>query len=301
MKNIKKSDIMRAVNTFGFRVQKRSPEILLAAGIIGGVVATVMACKATLKVESVSEEINETLDIIKEKMDNASLNESGKYTKEDGENDLNIMKVKSVLKYAKLYAPAVFVGSLSIAALLGSHNILSRRNVALAAAYVTIDKSFKEYRERVTNRFGADVENEIRYDIKSEKVDETTIDGKGKEKVVKKDVKVAGEPTGYAQYFETSLKNNDQIMMILNSEERYANDCLVSTGRVFLNDVYKRLGMKPSKPGQMVGWRYDTKNPTGDNVINFDIVKTTRRNKNGELEDAYLIDFNVDGNIWNEM
>lgn len=300
---MKKTDIMRAVNTFGFKVQKRSPEILLAAGIIGGVAATVLACRATLKVESVSAEINETVDIIKEKMADKKLNESGKYTVEDGENDLRIMKAKSALKYAKLYAPAVFVGALSIAAILGSHNIISKRNVALAAAYATVETAFKEYRGRVTDRFGEEVENEIRYDIKHEKVDETIVNEKGKEKVVQKDVAIVGEGTSmpYARFYETDSKSKDYIEMLLNSEERFANDCLVTQGRVFLNDVYKRLGMETSKAGQIVGWRYDKTNPTGDNVINFTRTTTQRRNKKGELEEALIIDFNVDGNIWENM
>ena len=74
------------------------------------------------------------------------------------------------LKLVKLYIPAVALGTLSIASILASNNILRKRNVALAAAYATVDKTFKEYRNRVIERFGDQDDKELRYNIKAKRL-----------------------------------------------------------------------------------------------------------------------------------
>lgn len=48
--------ISRIFHKAGFRLQKSSPEILVAAGIVGAVVSAALACKATIKAAEVAEE-----------------------------------------------------------------------------------------------------------------------------------------------------------------------------------------------------------------------------------------------------
>ena len=45
------------VNRFGLKVKKYSPEILIGVGIVGTVASGIMACKATLKVNDILEEM----------------------------------------------------------------------------------------------------------------------------------------------------------------------------------------------------------------------------------------------------
>lgn len=147
------------------------------------------------------------------------------------------------MKLAKLYAPAVALGTLSITSILASNNILRKRNVALAAAYATVDKSFKEYRKRVIERFGKEIDRELKYNIKAEKVSETVIDEEtGKEKKVKKTAFVVNpsDVSGYARFFEKYTmdedgnsvlnphweNNNEYNLMFLKAQEKYANDLL---------------------------------------------------------------------------
>ena len=67
---MKKNELMksasRTFNKIGFQIQKKSPELLVAAGIAGIVVSTVMACKATIKACEVAEEAKDTIDEIHE-------------------------------------------------------------------------------------------------------------------------------------------------------------------------------------------------------------------------------------------
>ena len=57
---MKTNEIMKSVSgtvhKVGFKLQKKSPEILVAVGIIGVVTSAVMACKATTKAGKLMEE-----------------------------------------------------------------------------------------------------------------------------------------------------------------------------------------------------------------------------------------------------
>ena len=175
---MKKEEIMKNVSTtfskVSVKLKKHSPEILVVAGVVGTVASAVMACHATTKLDSVLEKSKKDVDAIHKCAENEEL--AAEYSKDDAKKDLAIVYVQAGVKVAKLYAPAVALGTLSIASIVASHDILKKRNVALAAAYATVDKTFKEYRNRVVERFGAEVDKEIRYNIKAKKFEETVTD-----------------------------------------------------------------------------------------------------------------------------
>lgn len=308
---MKKLEIMntlsRKFGKTGLKLKKHSPEILVGVGIVGVVSSTIMACKATTKLDEVLAEPKNKIEKIHELMENPDMVPEGKeYTEEDGKKDLTIMYTQSAIKVIRLYAPAVALGTLSIAAILGGHHILRKRNVALAAAYATIDKSFKDYRGRVIERFGAELDKELKYNIKAAEVEETVVDEKGKEKKVKNTVNVA-DPNVYSEYskfFDESCpgftKDPEYNLMFLKDQQRYANDLLKSKGYLFLNDVYDMLGIPRTQAGQIVGWIYDEKNPIGDNFVDFgiyDLHKEANRDFVNGYERVILLDFNVDGDI----
>ena len=58
--------VTRAIHKAGFQLKQHSPEILVVTGVVGTVVSTVLACKATTKVNFVLEETKEKVDIIHE-------------------------------------------------------------------------------------------------------------------------------------------------------------------------------------------------------------------------------------------
>ena len=312
---MRKEDMLKKVsgviNKASFGLKKHSPEILVVAGVIGTVASAVMACRATTKIGEILDESNETLDAIHKYSENPeTVQETMEYSPDDVKKDLAVTYVQTGLKIAKLYAPSVVLGGLSISAMLVSNNILRKRNVALAAAYATVDKGFKEYRERVVERFGEAVDHELRYNIKAKEIEETVVDEKGKEKKVKKKVNVANinEYSDYARWFDSSNPNweetPDYNLMFLKAQQKYANDKLIAEGRLFLNDVYEALGIPKTKAGQIVGWVYDPSNPDIDSLVDFGIFdchKENARNFVNGVEPAILLDFNCDGNVWDSM
>ena len=312
---MKKDEIMIKVNrTFGkvgFKLKKHSPEILAVTGTIGVVTSAVMACRATTKLSAILENKKNTVDVINEAVDHPELLEGHEYTEADAKNDLQITYAQTALEVVKLYAPSVILGTLSITAMLTSNNILRKRNIALAAAYTAVDKGFKEYRSRVVERFGEEIDRELRYNLKSKEIEEKVIDEKtGKEKTVKKTVNVT-DPTQYsvyARFYDDGCtgwtKNPEDNLYFLKCQENYANDILKTRGHLFLNEVYDMLGIPRTQAGQIVGWVYDEKNPVGDNFVDFgifDLYNERKRDFVNGYERTILLDFNVDGEIFKTL
>lgn len=305
MKN--KTEILKSVNGVTskavMKLKKHSPEILVVAGIAGTVVSAVLACKATTKVAEILDETKGTLDTIHEGMETGAIN-GQEYTNEDGKKDTVVVYAQTGMKLAKLYGPAIILGTLSITSILASNNILRKRNVALGAAYAAIDKSFKEYRGRVIERFGEQVDTELKYGIKAKKFEEIEVDPEtGKEKKVKKTVMVADPnlQSDYAVYFDSKSRNYetnpDYNRMFLKAQQAFANDKLQTRGHLFLNEVLDDLDLPRTPAGQIVGWTKDGP----DGYVNFRIVEVERETEDGRYEPALLLDFNVEGNIWEKM
>lgn len=307
MKNLKEK-MVKVYNKSEMKVRKYSPEILAGVGVVGVIASTVMACKATTKLNDILAESKEQLEQIKTVAVDPAY--ADKYTEDDAKKDTTITYVQTGVKVAKLYAPSVILCTSSLGCLLASNNILRKRNAALSAAYMTVDKSFKEYRRRVAERFGDEVEKEIRYNIKAKEI--VTVDEEGNE--VKETVKViegADNPTtysDYARFFDESCpawQNDPEYnLTFLKAQQQYANDLLKAQGRLFLNDVYKMLGIDITKAGQVVGWIYDPDCPVGDNFVDFGIYDMSKERVRAFVngyEPNILLDFNVDGNIWDLM
>lgn len=308
---MKKAKIMNTLTRkfyrVGFKFKKHSPEILVGAGVVGVVASAVMACKATTKLDDVLTETKDTVDKIHDVTEHPEKIPEGKeYTVEDSKKDLTIVYTQAGVKLVKLYGPAVVLGTVSIAAIIGGHHILRKRNIALAAAYTAVDKGFKEYRGRVLERFGEEVDRELRYNIKAKEIEKTVTDANGKETVVKETVNVADPnlTSDYARFFDDGCtgwtKDPEFNLMFLKDQQRYANDLLKSKGHLFLNEVYDMLGIPRTQAGQIVGWIYDEKNPIGDNFVDFgiyDVADERKRSFVNGYERTILLDFNVDGNI----
>ena len=301
-----KEKLMKTYKKVELKAIKHSPEILAGVGVVGVVGSLVMACKATTKLSDVLEESKEQLDKIKEVAADPAYEE--KYSQDNAKKDTTITYVQTAMKVTKLYAPSVILCASSLGCLLASNNILKKRNAALSAAYMTVDKSFKEYRKRVADRFGEEVEKEIRYNIKAEEI--TKVDEDGNE--VTETVKImdgTDDPNSYSDYarfFDESCaawqNDAEYNLTFLKAQQQYANDLLKAKGRLFLNEVYRMLGIDETKAGQVVGWVYNPDNPTGDNFVDFGIYNMQRERVRAFVngyEPNILLDFNVDGVIWN--
>lgn len=296
-------NIKRNLMKVKLKIVKHSPEILLGVGVIGMVTSTVLACRATLKLNDIKKEH----DITEEAINEALALHSDDYTEEDAKNDFKVNNVQTVVKIGLGYIPSVLVGGASLACILSAHNIMRNRNAAISAALTIANETLERYRRNVIEKYGEDVDKEMRYGLKKDKI--ITKDSEGND--VEQDVTVAQEIDQYSDYARFFDDGNDNWqkepeynLMFLKAQQQYANDRLIADGYLFLNDVYDMLGIPRSKAGQVVGWVYNEENPTGDNFVDFglyDLHKENVRDFVNGLEPTVLLDFNVDGNIWDLM
>ena len=281
------------------QVQKHSPVLMLGAGIVGVGATVVLASRATLKVQEVLEEHQTYLEKING-MEHPS------YSDDDRTKDRFVLYLHTTSKILKLYSPAVIAGLASVSFLVGGHQIQARRNSALMAAYSGLEKAFDKYRKRVVDDMGADKDREYRYGKVDGHYVET--DEKTGEEIRTPVTRVSSEtPSGYAKFFDensTSWNDGDPMynLMFLKCQQNYVNDRLKAKGHVFLNEVYDALGLERSSAGAVVGWVWQGE---GDNYIDFGIFDAQMEPQHLDFftgrENAILLDFNVDGVIYDKI
>ena len=266
---MKKNEIMKSVgltfNKIGFQIQKKSPELLVAAGIVGVVVSAVMACKATIKASEVAEETKETIDEIHEAEANGVTKAGKDYSAEDTKKDLTTAYIQTGVKYAKLYAPSVILGVASITCIVASHRVLKKRNIALAAAYTTL----------VVDVPAVEGWDPSQYSPYARRFDET-----------------------HPQW----TKNPEMNRYYLKARQAQATDMLQARGHLFLNEVYDMLGFPRTKAGAIVGWLYDPKHPElGDPYVDFGMFEIQEGEGFEDYLKSYILDFNVVGDITDDI
>lgn len=307
-----KTDIMASVSRslykVGFKLKKHSPEILIVTGVIGIVTSTVMACKATTKVNDIVDETKDMVDKIHDAVENKKHTSDGdEYTQEVANKDLTIVYAQTGLKFVKLYGPAVAIGIASIGCIVGSNHILRKRNIALAAALTAMETSFKEYRGRLIDRSGKDLDRELRFGIKAKEVEEKVVDEKGKETTVTKTVEVVDPNAIHSIYSVVFCEGNsgwtrnaELNKVFLIQQQNYANDKLKLNGVLTLNEVYDMIGAPRTAYGQIAGWVYTDDSSIGDNFVDFGIFDVNNEKAcdfvNG-YEKSIILDFNCIGNI----
>jgi hypothetical protein len=267
-------------------LRKHSPRIMFVGGIGGVITSTVLACRATLKLTDVVDTAEATIVGIR-----SDMKDTPGYRK-----DLAYAYGKTAAEVIKLYGPAVIVGGVSIAALTGSHVTLTRRNAAATAAYAAMAKSFDEYRDRVRHDLGDDRERELRHAV--ELVDIPDKNGKMKKSAVADPNKMSPYARFFDEYSSSWQKNPELNKIFLLAQQNYANHLLRARGHVFLNEIYDMLGLERCSAGQMVGWVISE---TGDNFIDFGMFEVRNADFVNNVERSILLDFNVDGVIYDKI
>ena len=294
--------ILKGLGQNVLTLRKNSPTLFLVGGVVGMIGSTVLACRATLKLEEVLDENKKKIKMVQDlqELHDPENPDKKTYSDDDRRQDTAYLYIRSAIAIAKLYGPAVLLGSASIGMLTQSHNILVKRNAALAAAYTALDKGFREYRARVIDKYGEDEDRNLRYG--SEKV--TIKDEAGKNKTV---IRVGEDAASiYARFFDQLnpnwSKDPEINRLFLRSQQGFLNNILHARGHLFLNEVYESLGFPHSQAGAVVGW---VLHPDNDNFVDFgvfhsDVDERVRDFVNGR-EGSVLLDFNVDGLIYNKI
>lgn len=285
-------------------VRKHSPEILMVAGVIGTVAGAVMACKETLELEDVLDECKQEKMELEEQYAMCE-----QYSEDALKKDQVKLTIKQVAKIVKLYAPSVIMEATSIGVIFASNDIMRKRNASMAAAYATLNSMYKRYRQNVIESYGEEVDKDMRFGVKHEKVTEIDEDGNK----VKIDARIvdldntALAISDYSRFFQAGCKGFDASsgrynLLYLKGIQAMFNNKLIADGYVMLNDVYRELGFDTIPEGWSIGWVYDEENPIGDNYIDFGLYEARNKNQRAvnDWEPVILMDFNVDGNLYED-
>lgn len=275
--------ITRSFNRHILTVKKQSPHILFGIGVVGSVTSTVMACRATLRLNKTLEHIQHDIQEMKDIGQN--------YPVEHRAKDLAFLYTKASIELMSLYGPAILVGGVSIACLTGSHVQLTRRNASLMAAYAALEKAYSEYRSRVREQIGEEKELDIYRGALEKAVDDKKI------KVVDPN-KMSPYARIFDEYNANWVKDPELNRLFIQCQQNYANNLLQVRGHVFLNEIYDSLGLDRSKAGAVVGWVIG---PDGDNYIDFGIFEAHNSNFINGSERSIFLDFNVDGVIYDKI
>lgn len=292
-----------------FTIKKNSPEILLGAGIVGFVGTVVLACRATCRADEVLEFHRRKIKDINDAKEIADADPEGEmsYDVEIYRQDKAIRYLKTTGSLAKLYAPTVAVGTLSLACILTSRNIMQKRYLGVVAAYNGVSAAFEEYRKRVRDEYGEGLDKHFRYGTTYDELpvyDENGKKTKEKEPVEKTDTEMVMPTDDSCRFFDSSNPNWDKnptfSMMWLRGQQNILNDILHTRGHVFLNEVYDALGFPHTPQGAVLGWI----DGEGDNCIDFGLYdpnkENVRRFVNG-VDNVIMLEFNHDGVIWDKI
>lgn len=279
--------LSQRMNLGVLKLKKESPHIFFALGVVGTVASTVLACRATLRLEKTLDTIKGELNQVeaaKGKLERLELD----YSETEHRKELVYVYVRGGTSIAKLYGPSVILGVTSIGLLTGSHVQLSRRNASIMAAYAALQKAYDEYRERVREELGDDRERELFHAGAVELEDG---------KIVKTDPsKLSVYSVIFDEYNPNWEKDPELNRLFISCQQTFANQRLRAKGHVFLNEIYDWLGMERTKAGAVVGWVISKDGP---NFIDFGIYDSTRFVNN--MERSIILDFNVEGVIYDKI
>ena len=195
-------------------LKRNSGTIVTGIGAAGVVVTSIMAVKATPKALRILEEAKE----------------------EKGEE---LTVVETVRTAGLIYIPAIISGASTIACIFGA-NILSKRNqAALASAYAFLNNSYKEYKNKVSELYGDEANDNIREGIAKDKYKDYN-DSFTDDKQLYFD-----EYSG--RYFQSTPED-------IQKAEYELNRTLSIDDEAYLNDWYEYVGLEPLDHGRDFGW-----------------------------------------------
>ena len=197
-------------------LKRNSSSILTGIGAVGVVVTSVMAVKATPK----------AINIIRE-------------AKEEKGEDLTA--IETIRVAGPIYIPAVISGVSTIACIFGANILNKRSQAALASAYAFLDNSYKEYKNKVSELYGDDANNNIREEIAKDKYKDYSNSFTDDKQLY------FDEYSG--RYFQSTPED-------IQKAEYDLNRVLALFGEASVNDWLGFLGLDPIEEGSVTGWSF---------------------------------------------
>lgn len=236
---------------------KNSTTILTVCAV-GGVAGTAIATgKAVIEASDTikAHDMDEDLKVIRTEMNPDEPVKSVVYYRE------RTFKEKVFLTW-RIFIPPVMLGGATIACIVGSHSISTKRNLALAAAYSMSEEAAKDFRDKVADTIG---------EKKTEKIEGAIMQDKINANPVPDDEYIVHTPYGEqlmydewsGRYFRGGQNEVDKKVNMLN--KRMTRKFCSSK----VNDLYELLGIPVIPIGNEFGWFYDPEWDDGDVTVHY--------------------------------
>lgn len=244
-----------------FKVKANSPKILLGTGVIAGVFCIAFTIKGTVKAVPIVADAKEELKTAKAIKD---VNEAGgKVTEDDGTEvapmSTKKIKLKTAGKIARVYAVAGICGAVSLVSFFKCYGIMNNRLVDATVYGTAMAAKAKNMYERVAEKFGKEVADELYYGDNTKTVKKTDPEtGEEFEEVVPNVDKNMPWYSPYAFEYKNESYHPGFDQMQLENEEQFWNTKLEAEDYILLSDVINSFSsaqtvkMKGSWCG--VGW-----------------------------------------------
>lgn len=147
----------------------------------------------------------------------------------------------------QLYIPAASMGLVTIACIVGSQSINSKRQAALISGFTLAETAFREYRESVTKQLGVKPEQKIRDEIAKNHIEENAL---SKQVIITGNGEVLCYDTISGRYFKSDMETLRRAQNDINAQcinEMYASQ----------NDFYRAIGLPINGFGEEFGWSTD--------------------------------------------
>ena len=268
--------VSRFATTAGIRIARHKPEILIGASIVVGGIAVYQLCKSTHDgLDDIIEETEDALESIKTKeIENA--NGSRVFDEKQAMRARMRARLIFLKNIWRLYWKGIVLGVLAVTLNLSAHNILRKENLALASSIAAYDTYIREYRGRVAEAVGDELEEKLYMNVHDEETDIPMVDEDGNpvmdengEHVTQKETikNVMNNDIPYSFQFnhDTSIAfrgdlETDETMLRIAEEEmnrrlefRRTN---TKPGFVFGDELLDYIRINPEKAGiSIVAWR----------------------------------------------
>lgn len=286
------------------RISKHAPTILSVAASAGVIATGYLAWKAGTRFEDVE---GRDWDRRKECLRNADTIPDEDVPKIERKN-----RILFILDTVRTVAPAAIVGAATITMIYFSNSISKKRLAAMGAAYATLQTAFDGYKRTMVEALGKESVDKI---LKPKLPNV----GKSAEEILSSDNK--SDAANVSDAVVNSLKalspyariiaeesstcwdpNEDYTSQNLAAVQLWGNRRLERKGHLFLNEIFDQLGLSRTREGAVVGW---LKNGDGDNYVSFgDFDASVYRVPSDDytrVDSNFIVDFNVDGVIWDKI
>lgn len=259
-------DFSSLANRAGKLVADNSPAILTAIGATGAIAAVVLTGKASFRAAEIIAQQKEDTDrytneatvmVVRRRSDlGMSDDEIAKETDmpEDVVSDIlsgSLVPLSTKAKFNlvwKEYVPAVIVGSIALAAIIGSNRVGARRAAALASAYSLAEKAAAEYKGKVLETLGKNKEEAVRNKVAQDQVK--------KNPPLKSEIIIVGNgdvlchDAWSGRYFMSTIQDVKAAM-------NRVNFIINNYGYCSLTDFYGMVGLNATENSEEVGWNSD--------------------------------------------